>query len=55
MASVEKSPLHVNEKLVRRFPEMPRKPLITVRPKTPRPCIWARIARAEREHAGAAQ
>ncbi|WP_156038156.1 MULTISPECIES: hypothetical protein [Acidiphilium] len=32
---------------IRRFPEHPRKPQITVRPKTPSRCIFRRLASIE--------
>ncbi|WP_288039336.1 hypothetical protein [Acidiphilium sp.] len=35
------------EYLIRRFPEHPRRRVLTARPKAAKPCIWQRIARAE--------
>ena len=37
---------------IRRFPERPRPRQLTAKPKASRPCIWRRIARAEREMIG---
>ncbi len=37
---------------IRRFPERPRPRQVTAQPKASKPCIWRRIARAERRLAG---
>ena len=43
------------ENLIRKIPESPRKRTLTVKPKTARPCIWARIAKAESRMIGFAR
>lgn len=40
------------EYLIRRFPEHPRRRVLTVRPKPPRRCIWSAIQRADDRQAG---
>ncbi|HQT62589.1 MAG TPA: hypothetical protein PLV07_08595 [Acidiphilium sp.] len=43
------------ESLITRYPESPRKRTLTVKPKTARPCIWARIVKAENRMTGFAR
>ncbi|WP_287998158.1 hypothetical protein [Acidiphilium sp.] len=43
------------ENLIRKIPEAPRKRTLTVRAKPARPCIWARIAKAENRMTGFAR
>ncbi len=42
------------ESLIRKIPEAPRRRVLTVRPKPAKPCIWARIAKAENRMIGLA-
>lgn len=42
------------EKLIRKIPEARRPRSLSVKPKAARPCIWARIARAEARMIGLA-
>ena len=39
------------EYLIRRYPEHPRRRVLTVRPKPPRRCIWAEIQRSDERQA----